>query len=330
MSVGKPARWSPLKVTVQVLGFAIGLTLFAWCVSVALRPRNRESLDRLLDAPLWVLSSLLGCAVLSLLLNGSLFWFLIRTVRSIGWRSVVAVNSVATCLNYLPFKLSVVARFVIHNRRDNLPVTLILAWLAAAGVVILGAIAAPIAATFWRGRVDAVWVVVTTAGLLVTGGSVVVMARFLRRAAPGSFISKVLSFRPVAPLTPAIVMLADGGAIAASFAVRTIDLACVAARFWLAAHACGTPIGMSTAVLAASTYFLIGVVTPAGALGAREGGTTLLAGSVLHLPDVGNESFAVVTLVASASEMIVNLVAAAISGLWLRFSRPKSEKGTEN
>jgi len=317
---GPTQRWSPLKVAVQVAGFAVGLALFGWCVALALRPQNRESLERLMQAPVWVFASLLVCAILSLLLNGSLFWVLMRPVRCISWVGVFAVNAVATSLNYLPFKLSVVSRFVIHNRRDGLPLTLILAWLGAAGVVILGAIFPPIVATIWRARLDIPWVAVTGVGLAAACAMVIVLARVCQRAAAKSLVGRFLALKPIKPLTPGLEMLADPKAVTAAFALRTLDIACVAARFWLAAHACGTPITPGTALIAACTYFLIGVVTPAGALGAREGGTTLLAGTVLQLPDVANESFAVVALVASASEMVVNLASAALSAAWLRFA----------
>lgn len=313
-------KWTLWKVMVQVVGFAVGLGLFAWCVSLALRPQNRESIERLMSAPVWVFAALLACAALSLVCNGTMFWLLMRPVRRVGWLSVASVNAVATSLNYLPFKLSVLSRFVIHNRRDGLPVTLILAWLGAAGVVILGAIAPPIAATMVRTKVDGWWWVMAVAGVAIGAASVVLVARWVKGCRAESALGRLREWRPVKAMSPGLVMLSDGWGVWGSFGVRSVDIALVAARFWLAAQACGTPISLGTALLAASTYFLIGMVTPSGALGAREGGATLLAGSILHLPDVANESFAVVALVASASEMIVNLIAAGVSGIYLRFS----------
>ena len=55
-------------------------------------------------------------------------------VQRLRTLDVVAVNAIATLLNYLPFKLSVISRIVIHNRRDGVPLGKIVGWLAAVGV----------------------------------------------------------------------------------------------------------------------------------------------------------------------------------------------------
>nr|HRJ50554.1 hypothetical protein [Phycisphaerales bacterium] len=53
-----PRGWR--GVAIQVVGLAVGLALLGWCVSVALRPENRDQLGRLREAPPWMIAGVVG------------------------------------------------------------------------------------------------------------------------------------------------------------------------------------------------------------------------------------------------------------------------------
>jgi hypothetical protein len=67
-------------------------------------------------------------------------------------------------------------------------------------------------------------------------------------------------------------------------------------------------VGFDAAVAAACTYYVIGVVSPSGSLGARESAATGLT-SLLAAGGAHASAFAPVALVVSASEAVIFLTA---------------------
>jgi len=317
-------------IAVQVVAFAIGLALLAWCVTLALRPENRDKFALLAGAPRLDVAALFALSLASVLLNGGVFWAVLHPVRRLRLADIEAVNAVATFLNYLPFKLGLVFRVAVHTRRDGVPLLTVAAWMAAMGVIVLGSMVPPLAAGLWRGRIDALFVVSTLAGLGLFFATTLAIARAfsgerglarLGRLAARTRVGlarRAAASTPFARLHAGFAMLATPATLALAITLRTADLLIQAGRFVIASRIVHEPITFETAVLAASSYFLIGVLSPAGTVGAREGGTIGLA-SLLR--GVTPSSFAVIALVVSATELAVHFFTAAAGTLWLRPDR---------
>jgi len=319
-----------MRLLVQIAGVAVGLALLAWCVSLALRPENRENLERLRGAPWRLVVLLFSLSGLTLIFNGIAFWITLRPVRKLPVIDMIAANSVASAMSYLPFKLSVVSRFIIHNRRDGIPLLTIGSWLGANAVVVLAVLGTMGLAGLWRGGVDAAWIGLTLGGMAVAFVCVWSGARTFAGEAGLARLERMASWTRIGlPLRlvrahrfrqmhAGLSILADARTLAAAMAVRVLDTLAQSARFAVAATAIGVPLTLDKAVLAGSTFHLLGIVSPAGSVGGREGATTSLA---VLIPGITAEAFSVVTLTVSASEILVFVLGGVLGAAWLRPAR---------
>ena len=326
-----PAR-SRRRIAVQLIAFIACMGLLGWAVSMAFSGDNRAALEHLQSAPRSLILAVVGLSALSLLINGSTLWLTLTPVRRLKLTDTLAANSIAVFFNYLPFKLSLVSRFVIHNRRDGMPLLQIGAWLAAFAVVVLAGLAPPVAASLVRPKVDGVWIAMVVGGIAVMFAAVTLAARLfagdrgLQRVQsiggiiPVSLLHRLLKSRAFAQLHTGFAMLSSPGVLGVLLVLRVADLLVQAARFELAARAVGGELGWDQALLAASAYFMIGILSPAGVLGARETGTAGVA-ALLTIPALTSDAFVLAVLVVTGAELIVNLVAAAASIAWLRPDR---------
>lgn len=319
------------RLVLQVLGIVISLGLLGWCVSLALRPENREKIEALRHASPSLLALLLALSLVSLVFNGAGFWLTLRPVRRLGFLDMQAANAVASFLGYFPFKLSIVARVVIHSRRDGVPVLTIGAWLAANAAVVLAVLGPLTGAGLWRGRVDGAYFAAAAGGLVLTFVCLHAAARVFAHEAGLARLHRIVAAVRLRPLerlvrTPAFAhlhagfaMLAVPGTLAGAMACRLADVLTQSARFVVASQAMGTSLPWDRAVILAGSYFLVGVLSPAGAVGSREGGATGLAAL---LPAIDHRAFAVVTLAVSGTEMIVTTAAMLAGGVYLKASAP--------
>jgi len=330
---GRPGRrrGSPVKTAVQLVGFAVGLALLWWCVSLALKPENREQLEKLSDAGAGPLALLFLAPVATLVINGLVFWIMLLPERRLPIGGVMATNAIATMLAYLPFKLSVIGRFAIHNRRDGVPILTIAAWMGAVAVTVLAGLGPVAGVSVWRGAVDWVWWVASGVGVVgLTAVSIAVSGYFAHDRGLGR-IHRVLDPFAVGPLKGllrgdafrrlhgAFAMLAHPGAVWAAVGLRLGDVAVQSVRMVVAAAALGVELSPEHAVLVASTYFMIGMLSPFGMLGTREAGSVGLA-ELLGFGEAG-DSLVVVILAVSATESLVNLACGAAGVAWLRPDR---------
>lgn len=316
---------SPVRLGLQIVGFLIGIALLAWCVRDALNPDNRAQLERLLDAPPGSIAALVGLTVATLLLNGLGFWTALAPVRRLRVTEVVAVNTLATFLNYLPFKLGAIARIAIHNRRDGVPLLMIGAWLITLlGALVIG-VGPLVLVSLWRPRVDATWIGASAALVLALFIACVVLsrvfvgerglARIHRLVDPLriSVLSRLMRSERFRELHAGFAMTSHAGWFGATVLLRLLDVGVQAARFWLAAELLGSPIGYDQALLVSVAFFLIGVMSPSGMLGLREGGSRIFAGLVAIDP----ATFAPVPLLVGAVDAVVNLTGAGIAIAYL-------------
>lgn len=330
------ARPRARRIALQAGGFVLGLALLAWCIWLALRPENVQRFGELKGASPAALAAVAGLSILTLLLNGLIFWANLRPARRIDAPGVVAVNAVATFLNYLPFKLSVIFRFLVHHRRDGVPLLTIGSWFAAVGlgmIVVLGPMGA---ASLWRQKMDLAWIATVALGVpllaLVTIGAARAfagdagLARLYRLADALrlGFASRAVRSTPFQHLHAGFAMIASAGWFTLSLGLRVADISAQAGRLYLVAQVVKAPVGLADAFLLACTAFMISVAMPSGQVGSREAGMTALA-KALALANA--DAVAVVALVISAVEAGINLLGAALGIAYLRPDRLLRSRG---
>jgi len=296
-------RWSPGTLAVQLVGLAIGIGLLVWAFSLSARPENRRSIEAMQNAPASEVGLLVGLTLVSLVLNGLMFWVTLRPLKTLNPINVVLVNSIATFFSVLPFKLSLVARVLIHHRRDGVSFKALLAWVAAMGALGLAVLLPLVGATLWRGRLDGLWWAASLAGLLACNGLGVLLGYQARRVK----LLRTLSFGADAIVRHVPAVIGHG-------VFRLADVGALAARFMAAAAIADVAMPIDQAVLLASVYFVLSVITPAGTLGFREMGVAALGLS----QGLGAEQVALVALVVTGAEVVTSGGLATIAFVVLR------------
>lgn len=312
-------RRLPLWVSaLRIAGFVAGLAVLVWCVVLVASPQNREQISRLGDAGAGPFAALLGLSLLSIAINGMIFWITILPVKRLGVPRVLAVHSVAVLMAYLPLKLSVVFRVVAHNRLDKLPVLTIGSWFAASGLLMFASPAPLILMSLIHPALDWVWLGGSAAGLALLVLAVVPLAKFfahevglrrLRRLAMWTRVPWVVALAHTSHaerLQAGFAMLSRWREVSVCVALRLGDVVAQGARFLIAAQVLGVPLDWQDSLLLALAFFFTGVVTPVGSLGTREGVTVGLA---LLLGAGAGENAAVVIVLVSAADAVANLVA---------------------
>lgn len=322
-----------LRAAVQVLGFAIGLALLWWVVKGVFAPENRAQLDRLREAPAASVAALLGLGLATLVINGAIFHAALWPVKRLRTLDIHSVNAIAALLALLPFKLSMVFRVLVHNRRDRVPLLTIAAWFAAIAGCMAVSVLPPLAASLWRGTLDAAWWGVAVGGVLFGTIAMIIVAKKLSDGPGWAWLERLIKSLPLPTairgsrdddanpgmrprVHEGLRMLAHGRAVSACVALRMLDAAVHTARFLVAASILGVDLPASKAVIAGTAFFLIGAAAPTGQLGAREAGTAGILGTLLHGIDLSQ--FKLVVLLVSATEATVLLVAAMAGAAWLR------------
>ena len=321
---------NPVRLAIQLAGFIVGLGLLVWCARLAFSENNRAGLERLGDASAGEVSLLLALSCVGIIVNGLTFWLVLRPVRRIELRGMLATNAVATFLSYLPFKLSVMLRVAVHRQRDGVPLALIGPWFAAVGVVMMSAVAPILLITAWRRDVDVVWVMMLAGLLIIEAGVLSSVSRLIggqrglrvvQRLAdrqPIGVIKKIVRSETFVLFDEGLAMLASFRQALAAIGLRVVDLAAMAARFYVASRIVGSPMPAGESLVGSVAYFFIGVFSPVGALGAREGGT---AGLVSWLGEFDFETLALIAVVVTGAELIVTAIFAAAGIAWLRPDR---------
>ncbi len=326
-----------MGAVVQAVGFAAGIALLGYCVSRALSPENREQLGRLTDASAGQILAMLALSAAAIAVNGAIFWTVLCPVRRLKLADVIAVNALATFLAYLPFKLSVVARVVVHNRRDGVPLVTIGAWIIAVAGVLVTTLGPVLGVSVWRRGVDALWWGLGIAGIVVATGAMVVVAGWFAGERGMARLHAIADRLPTGVFGRAArterfeqahagaAMLAHPWSVAGASALRLADAAGLAARFAIAAAILGVELPWTDAILLGATYFVLGVVSPFGMLGAREGGTlgfaALVGISAAQQADDGSSPLFVLILFVTGVESVVNIAGGGFAVAWLRADR---------
>ncbi len=332
-------------VIAQGVGFLGSLAALGWAVSVALRQENREQLSKLSQATPGELFVLMSLASISVAFNGLLFWVVLRPVRKLPPTDVIAVNAISTLLAYLPFKLSIVSRFVIHNRRDKIPVLTIGAWIVAVTFLMLAVLGPITIASLVLKEINPLWWTISLSGAAVCTllGSWIartlcgeIGTQRIARLLGSKFGPRVTQSEPFAKVHLGFEMLGDLPASMMGNLFRVLDILSFAMRFYVAARVLDLPMSAADSLLLGASYFLIGLVSPVGMLGTREAGTIAIAsmvgissGAITETND-GQTPIIIAVLFVTAIESIVNLGCAGFGIIWLRLRPGTSQDKTED
>lgn len=313
-AVDPQRSWTPGRIAVQVIGLLIGLAMLAWALSLAFDAQSAGSLEALRNAPPVKIATLLGLSVTGLALSGAMFWVVLLPLRRLKLIDVCIVNAMATALSVLPFKLGLLTRALIHHRRDGVRFRDLLAWLAGCGAL-AGSVLLPLgAASAWRGRLDWIWWAVALGGTALGAVAAVALGRLADRHA----VLHRLSFG-------ADAIVRHWTPVVAHAALRFADVGVLAARFMIAASIVGYGMSPDRAVLFATVYFFLSVVSPTGTIGLREMGVTGLGWAQRE----DQHALALIALVVSASELLCATTISLIGAPRIRPDRLLLGRGRE-
>ncbi|MFK7885046.1 MAG: hypothetical protein AB8F26_12790 [Phycisphaerales bacterium] len=323
-----------LRNAFQLLGFGIGIALLIWCVRRVLSEENRAALERLRDASAWEILLLLSIAASSIILNGIIFWVIIRPLHKIRLSDMIATNGVATFLSYLPFKISVIARWIVHNRRDGVPSLTIGTWflvvvgLTAVTITPLGlAFLRPAGAGWW-------WWLVILLGVAAAHWIAMIVARWvrgeagLRRLQRLRVPTRVLEHDWFHRLHDGAAMAGDGHATWVAGAARLLDVGGFTVRIGIAAGILGVNLTVQDTVLIGLAYFVIGVVSPFGTVGTREAGALALAiGAGVVAAELQESALLTAILLVTVTDALTCFIGAGFGLAWLRADRLLTDRG---
>ncbi len=314
-----------MRIAVQLLGFGIGIALLVWCVRVVMSDENKAALEKVQQAGAGQILALLGLAAASIFLNGFIFWSAIRPLHRLRLSDTVAVNALATFLSYLPFKISVLTRWLIHNRRDGVHTLTIGAWFIVVAVLTVVTIA-PMWLAFARPEGAGRWWWFVIACAIAAAHAVAWQTARLVRGPRGLERMKRLGLPdPIAGrewfqrLHGGASMGGDTHAVWSTTIARILDILGFGLRFWIAARILGVPLTGEEAVLIGMAFFVVGVVSPFGTVGTREAGALGMAvGAGLASAETQRDALLTGILLVSVTEAAVGLVGAGIALAWLR------------
>lgn len=299
--------FAPRRLVVQLLGFAFGLVLLAWCIHGAW-PRtdeDRASWERLLDADPLLVAAMIGCTLVSVSANGAIFWVSIRPVktpRPLRMLDLQLVNLASNLLNYAPVRLGAIVRVIHHVRVDGLGVVQVGAWFAVIAYVLVLAVGSAFLATLARGGLDLVWVLLVAVQMTI--------GMLLLRAAAGWGLLQRFGQGMDA-------ILGSGRTLAALALLRVVDLAAYAARLAVGATILGIGFRSDQVILLGLVAIGAGLI-PFGRLGIREWSMAQAAALLALDQEAAESSLNQLALLDSAAEAIVFIPLGAIALLWMR------------
>lgn len=290
---------SPAKIAVQLLGFAIGLALLAWCIKGAI---EKGGWDKLAHASPALVAAMLGCTLLSAFINGSTFWITAQALKPLRFRDMQWLNLVANMLNYAPIRLGALARVLYHLRVDRLGLLQIGGWFAFIGYALALGVGSCLLATLARDRIDWIWAVLVL-GQMVLGGLLIrvfVGNRLLARYGQG--VERIL---------------ADRRALWGALGLRLVDLAAYSARMAIAMSILDIVLPTSHVIILALVALAASLI-PFGRLGFREFCVWITAQRLSMLAPVVDSNMQQLALVESAGEALIFIPLGAIALLWYR------------
>ena len=295
---------TPRKIAAQLVGFLIGAALLGWCIKVAVA---QGDWSRIASADPWLIAGLIGCTIVSLGVNGIIFWLVIRPIQPLRLTDMLLLNLTVSILNYAPIRLGLISRVAYHIRVDRMPLLRMGAWFASLAYTMLLALGSCVMATIIHDEFDLVWAAIV-AGQLLLGG-------LLTRA----IMNQSLVARYGRGMNE---MLSAPASLWGALLLRLFDIGAFVGRM-----ACAVAILQPEAMLAASDVLLLGFaalalsLNPLGRFGFREAAVTLVAARLVSAPLSGPDidgQLAQIALIESAGEAMAAIPLGVIGLIWFR------------
>jgi len=313
------ALLSPRKIASQVLGFAVGLALLAWCIYGAIQGGETQegpgAWQRISEASWWLIAGLVVSTVISLLANGAIFWVVIRPIQPLRFAELQWLNMTAAFLNYAPIKLGLIARIVHHLRVDRLPLLRLAGWFAAIAFTLALTIGAVLVATLLSPEVNLLWL-----GLLLAP---VILGGLLTRA----LMTHPLIIKFGRGMH---VMLSRPAALWGAIGLRLIDFGAFAGRVGCAAAILQLDLSARDVLLIALATLVL-TFNPIGRVGIREAGVAIVA-SMLTSAEMSlrelDSHMQQLALLDSAGEALAIVPLGIVSLMWYKkmWRRAKTSK----
>lgn len=296
------ALLSPRKLVIQVIGFVIGMGLLLWCIALAF---EGDGWHRLTTAPPGLVVGLAACSLVSVVVNGVIFWLVIRPVHPLKLWDLQCLNFGVALLNYAPIRLGLIARVAYHLRVDRMSLLVVGGWLAAIAYTLALALGACILATVVRPIFDLAWAGLV-AGQILLGG-----------ALTWAVMGQTIVVRYGRGMDR---MLRRPSSLFGALGLRLVDIAAFVGRM-----ACAAAI--LDLALTASDVLLLGFaalamsLSPLGRTGFREAAVAFVAARLAGANaghDQVQANMALLAIVESAGEAIVFVPGGAIAMFWYR------------
>ncbi len=293
------ALFSPGKLLLQLTGFAVGAALLAWIIFKAIK---EGEWSRLVHADPMLLAALLGCTIISAVLNGASFWITVRPIRRIPFADMQRINLVANMLNYAPIRLGAIVRVLYHLRVDGLTLLQIGAWFSLLGYVMVLGIASCIVATIVRFEVDWIWGILVAAQMMLGILAIRVFSGVPLIVKHGRGLDRIIGDR--------VVMWSAAG-------LRIADLAAFTARMAVAAAILDINLSLPQVVVLAIVALSASMI-PFGRVGFREFCVAAVAQRLAMLGSDLDANMNQLALVESAGEALVYVPLGIVLLPWLR------------
>ncbi|MCH2145014.1 MAG: lysylphosphatidylglycerol synthase domain-containing protein [Phycisphaerales bacterium] len=303
---------SPKRIAIQILGFLIGLAFVIYLVKLAFY--GEADWSRIREASPWLIAGLLLTGLLGTVLDGLVFWGIMRPYHKLGVMEVQGANMTASFLNYAPVRLGTVFRIIFHATVDRIALIPIFGWFAAITVTTLACMASVVCATLITGGPGVWWLFLLGCMLLVSGILIWFIARLPVVEKHGRGIDR---------------MFGDPRALIAGLAGRLMVLASGCLRMAIAAEILGIPLGVSEVILLSVAALMLSF-NPLGRFGWREATVTMVtaqfAASSLGGENV-QEIAAQLALIESAGEALVVVPLGIVTSIWAtrRIARSRSK-----
>lgn len=298
----RPDVLSPRKLALQLVGFAVGIGLLGWCIRGAAGPDTRHHWEQLFKADWRLVALMLGATLISMVVNGTIFWVTVRGLRHLRFGDLQWINFAGGLLNYFPVRLGAIMRVTHHVRIDRLSLLQVGAWFTFIAYTLGVGAGACLVATLMRDRLDGLWAAMVV-GMVIVGGvltRVIVGSQLLKRYGQG-----------------ADRLLAHRSAVWMALALRMVDLAAFAVRMGVAASILDFQLRPDQIVILAIVAYGANLV-PFGRVGVREFCVAQVAARLSLAAGDVHAKLEPLALLDSAAEAALFIPFGIMGILWMR------------
>ncbi|MEM7228361.1 MAG: hypothetical protein AAF432_06035 [Planctomycetota bacterium] len=297
------SRLSRRQIITQLIGFVIGLGLLSWCIYQVVQ--EPDGFRDLLNADWRYIAGLIACTLVSLFVNGTVFWSTMQPYKKTRFSHLHYLNLVASVLNYAPVRAGLIVRIIYHLRIDGLSLLQIGAWIAAITFTVVITIAACFGATIIRQDIDLITLLLTGVLLLVFGYVLSIITRHTIVERYGQGLDLVLSNRRI---------------LGVAIGLRLLEIAAIGVRMWCGVRILGLDLNVYEVMLLAYTDLMLSI-NPLGRVGWREAAIAFVAGMLatnsISTEEIDSTVYSL-GLIVSAGELMIVLPTGLAALVWLR------------